>query len=127
MTNFLYPIYNRKLRTNGSIKDRVSHTNWYVYVLALESDKFYVGIAIDPNKRFEEHKLQGKGSASFCKKYKPKAIIEILDTGTNIMNEACKFEDKITIQYMDKHGSANVRGGRFFGNDRRVLNKYLAS
>lgn len=114
------------MATFGKIRDRVSNTNWYVYVLALESNKFYVGIATDPNKRFEQHKAQDKDCASFCKKHKAKELIEIIETGTKLMIEACKQEDKITIQYINKYGSSNVRGGRFFGSDKQVLKKYFS-
>jgi len=87
------------LKKYGKIKDRISDTNLYVYVLALETNKFHDGIATDPIKRFEQHKAQEKDCASFCTKCKAKELIKIIDTGTKNMIEACKLEDKITIQY----------------------------
>lgn len=119
-------MYLYNMTMTGKIRDRVANNNWYVYVLALEHNKYYVGISLDPQKRFQQHISGGKDSASFCKKHPPKAIVEVIETNTKKMIEACKLEDQITVKYMHKYGTTNVRGGRFFGTDKKVLGKYLA-
>ncbi len=76
-----------------------------VYVLQLETNKFYVGSTNDVKRRFQEHK-QGMGS-EWTKKYKPISIIRIYD-------QASSFdEDKYVKIYMSKYGIDNVRGGSY--------------
>ncbi|MCA9351060.1 GIY-YIG nuclease family protein, partial [Candidatus Saccharibacteria bacterium] len=48
---------------------------WYLYVLKLEKDKYYVGITSQTvKKRFNEHKT-GIRAANWTKKYKPVEIV----------------------------------------------------
>ena len=72
-----------------------------IYILKLESGKYYIGKSNDVNKRFEQH-ITGNGS-SFTKIYKPVAIDKI------IKNTSPFDEDKITKEYMIKYGIDNVR------------------
>ncbi len=79
----------------------------YIYVLELNNDKYYVGKTKDIAKRFNDHKSQ-KGSAwtklhslQGCK------IIEIYEC-TSLFDE-----DKYTLEYMNKIGVDNVRGGSY--------------
>jgi predicted GIY-YIG superfamily endonuclease len=109
-----------KLVTQGRIKDRISDTNWFVYVLKLQDDKYYIGIAIDPKKRFLEHQLQTKDCSNWCKKYKALEIIELIDTEFKAMKDATLLEDIYTLKYIEKYGFENVRGGRYFGNDLKI-------
>ncbi len=83
--------------TQGKIKDRYSDENWQVYVVKLEEDKFYVGIAVDPNIRMLSHLKQGKEASSWCKKHKPIEIVETFDTGLNWMKDATIVEDLTTL------------------------------
>ena len=77
-----------------------------VYVLQLESNKYYVGKTNDIDRRFNEH-LHGRRSSIWTKRYKPIRILE------RINDCDCFDEDKITVKYMSKHGINNVRGGAF--------------
>ena len=45
----------------------------YIYILKLQSNKYYIGKTNNPNFRLEEHG-SGKGS-TWTKKYKPKISI----------------------------------------------------
>lgn len=112
-----------ELVTQGKIKDRISDTNWYVYILKLEDEKYYIGIAIDPNKRFLEHQQQGKDCASWCEKHKPIEIIEIIETNYKAMKDATLIEDIHTLRYIETFGAENVRGGRYLGNVSSVKRK----
>ena len=81
----------------------MSKTN--IYVLKLESGKYYIGKSNDIPKRFEQH-LNGIGS-SWTKKYKPLKIEKIIN------NTSPFDEDKITKELMNKYGIDNVRGGSY--------------
>jgi predicted GIY-YIG superfamily endonuclease len=76
-----------------------------IYVLRLEYGKYYVGRSSEPRRRYQEH-VNGNGSA-WTRKYRPLAIEEILPS-TSVFDE-----DKVTKEYMLKHGIENVRGGSY--------------
>ena len=79
------------------------HTN--IYILKLENNKYYVGKSNDLETRMISHK---NGTASmWTKKYKPISVEQIIPN-------ACSYdENKYTIEYMDKYGIDNVRGGLY--------------
>lgn len=83
---------------------------FYVYVLELESNKFYVGKTNNPNTRLGEHvmnvELKGSGS-SWTRQYKPLKVLDIIKC-YNVLDE-----DFTTIRYMKDKGIDNVRGGSF--------------
>jgi predicted GIY-YIG superfamily endonuclease len=80
-------------------------TTTTIYVLRLQSGKYYVGKTDNVEKRFQQH-MSGSGS-SWTRKYKP---IKIEKT---ISNASHFEEDKVTKEYMAKHGIENVRGGAY--------------
>lgn len=77
----------------------------YIYILELESNKYYIGKTTNPEYRLETH-YDGDGSA-WTHKYKPIKLIEIFGGCDNF------DEDKYTLKYMEKYGINNVRGGSF--------------
>lgn len=77
----------------------------FVYVLRLLGNKYYVGKSVTPDIRINNH-FNGKGS-NWTKKHKPIEVIE-MSPQTNKFHEEFK-----TIDYMDKYGVENVRGGSF--------------
>ena len=77
----------------------------FIYVLKLEEGKYYIGKTDNPQFRLETH-FNDVGSA-WTQKYKPLKVLELLPNKDNY------DEDKITRQYMDKYGIANVRGGAY--------------
>ena len=77
----------------------------FIYVLKLEKGKYYIGKTHNPQFRLESH-FHSNGSA-WTKKYKPLKVLEVKPNCDDY------DEDKITIQYMDKYGIHNVRGGSF--------------
>ena len=81
----------------------MSKTN--VYVLKLESGRYYVGKTDDVKKRFEEHQ-NGRGSA-WTNRYAPLSLVE---TRKNVSSFE---EDKVTKEYMAKYGIDKVRGGAY--------------
>ena len=78
----------------------------FVYVLACENEKFYVGQTSNIVRRFEEHK-NGEGS-SWTKKHRALSMVDLVQTSLNDFREVA-----LTLQYMSKYGITNVRGGPF--------------
>lgn len=79
--------------------------NLYVYVLACEKGKYYVGKTHNLDFRLLDH-FDQNGSA-WTKKYPPINVLEL------IHNCDIYDEDKYTLMYMDKYGIDNVRGGSY--------------
>jgi predicted GIY-YIG superfamily endonuclease len=84
----------------------MSSVLFYVYVLELEDNKFYVGKTNNPNVRLGEHVMNMKGS-SWTSHYKPVRVLEIVKCHNDL------DEDFTTIRYMKDKGIDNVRGGSF--------------
>lgn len=87
---------------------------FYVYVLELEQDKFYVGKSSNPISRVGEHiatTLFGdnvcNSGSGWTKMYPPVRILEVIPSHDEF------DEDKTTLQYMKLKGIDNVRGGSF--------------
>jgi predicted GIY-YIG superfamily endonuclease len=76
-----------------------------IYVLLLESNKWYVGSTRNVAQRFQEHKM-GKGS-TWTTIYRPVKIDRV------VKNASPFDEDKITKEYMATYGIDNVRGGSY--------------
>jgi predicted GIY-YIG superfamily endonuclease/DNA-directed RNA polymerase subunit RPC12/RpoP len=77
----------------------------HLYVLQLESGKYYVGKTTDIKRRIEEHH-KGKGS-EWTKLYKP---VKVLET-RKVKDE--HDENNTTKDLMKKYGVDNVRGGSY--------------
>lgn len=77
----------------------------FIYILQLQQGKYYIGKTNNPEFRLGSH-FNSNGS-EWTKIYKPLRVVEVKPN-------CDKYdEDKITIQYMDKYGINNVRGGSF--------------
>ena len=76
-----------------------------IYAIELEKGKYYIGKTSNPQFRLQSH-FDSNGSY-WTKKYKPLRVIEIIPNCDDY------DEDKITMQYMDRFGINNVRGGSF--------------
>lgn len=76
-----------------------------IYVLRLEGGRYYVGKSTNVLKRYEEH-VDGHGSA-WTRRYPP-ILLE-----KTIHNAGPFDEDKVTKEYMAKHGIDRVRGGSY--------------
>lgn len=77
----------------------------FIYILKLEQNKYYIGKTNNPRFRIEDH-FNADGS-EWTKLYKPVDIVELKPNCDDY------DEDKITLQYMEKYGIDNVRGGSF--------------
>lgn len=76
-----------------------------LYVMRLESGKFYVGTSGDPTARFDAHK-KGTGAA-WTAKYPP---LEMIKTE---LDKTRQDEDAEVKRLMLEHGIDNVRGGSY--------------
>jgi predicted GIY-YIG superfamily endonuclease len=85
---------------------------WQLYVLELEDGCFYIGIAIDVQKRFQEH-VTGLG-ANFTRQNKPIRVFETTCCGTEDRDVAYKMESEKTLEYALKFGGDKVKGGKYF-------------
>jgi hypothetical protein len=78
-------------------------TTTNIYILKLENNKYYIGKTDNLEKRKKAH-MNGT-ACSWTKKYKLLSVEKIIQ-------DASPFdEDKYTIEYMNKYGIDNVRGG----------------
>ena len=95
---------------------------YFVYVLQLRNDKYYVGKTTNAVSRITEH-IKKLGS-EWTRKYKPKKILKIY------RNCSSFDEDKYTVMFMAIYGIDNVRGGTFCSinlshSERLVLEKMI--
>ena len=74
----------------------------FVYILALELGKYYIGLTKDVDRRMRQHE-SGEG-VEWTKLYRPKELIRY--SPGNEQKEAAT-----TLVYMRKYGWNNVRGG----------------
>lgn len=76
-----------------------------IYILELESNKFYIGKTNFLLNRLNNH--FNDRESEWTKKYKPIKIVETIENCDNF------DEDKYTKIYMSKYGIGNVRGGSY--------------
>lgn len=87
-----------------------TNRHWFLYVLKLQQDKWYVGITSQtPEKRLQEH-LNGRKSY-WTEQYTPIKIVQTVDLGDLDKEAAELYEKKVTREYMKAKGINNVRGG----------------
>lgn len=84
--------------------------HWFLYVLKLEQDKWYVGISTNIERRFKQHQ-KGFAGAGWTRLYKPSKIHYQEDLGICSDEQAQTYEGKVTRRYMKEYGDNNVRGG----------------
>jgi hypothetical protein len=75
----------------------------YIYILKLKYGKYYIGKTNNPNIRLNDH-FNSSGSR-WTKKYKPIKVEKVIPNCDDY------DENKYTLQYMEKYGIDNVRGG----------------
>ena len=76
-----------------------------IYILRCEQKKYYIGKTKKLTTRLEDH--FNKSGAEWTKIYKPVEVIELHPNCDSF------DEDKYTLQFMEKYGIENVRGGTF--------------
>ena len=77
----------------------------FIYILKLQSNKYYVGKTKKPSFRIQSHfEING---CEWTKKYLPIKVEKIIPNCDDF------DEDKYTKIYMNKYGINNVRGGSY--------------
>lgn len=91
--------------------DEENKKHFWLYVLKLENDKYYVGITTkNVDVRVREH-IRGFYGSRWTKKYRPLGLLDKQEIGLVAPEEAEKYEQAVTLKYIDKYGLDNVRGG----------------
>ena len=101
--------------------------HYWLYVLLLNEDKYYIGITSrrEPEDRIQEH-FNGFYTAQWVRRFGPKKVLEKLDAGFMTPEEADAKERKLTLEYISKYGYKNVRGGDLnYSVDYRKIGKTL--
>jgi predicted GIY-YIG superfamily endonuclease len=101
-------------QTQGSGRDASRSRHYWLYILKLESNKFYVGTTAHANPyiHIAQHQ-RGFLSARWTKKYKPVETVLAKDLGNVTQLEAERIETLQTQVYKHKYGYQNVRGGKY--------------
>ena len=100
----------------------------YLYALKCVGEKYYIGQTNDIIRRFIQHKEQGKEGSVWTSMYKVVEIVETWEIKDFPRNDALVLEDKMTLEYINKYGPKNVRGGKYIFADLdhhlRLLDRY---
>lgn len=101
-----------------------SRRHFKLYVLKLANEKYYVGLTARKKilDRINEHRF-GVG-AKWALLHKPVRVIETEDLGYISKREAEKKENNLTLEYMKKYGTQNVRGGKNVTTGLIFLKRY---
>ena len=91
-----------------------------VYVLELESGKYYIGESINPKNRIKSH-FEGSGSL-WTRLYPP---VQAIQPFTKKQDEFWELSE--TIQRMSYHGIDNVRGSLFTKEHLTSYDKVMAA
>ncbi|CAK7994980.1 Hypothetical protein POVR1_LOCUS498 [uncultured virus] len=75
--------------------------SYYIYVLILEGDKYFIGRTIDVIRRMYDHQMGQAGD--WTRRYKPLGAERIIE------NTSASDLEKVYQEYVKKFGSDNVR------------------
>lgn len=104
---------------------RAGARTFWLYVLELANDNFYVGIARNVEARFKKH--ESGVAAQWTALHKPLRVQRCADTGLTSESDAACIESALTIQMMEQHGRERVRGGQYCDLDQAAVDKALHS
>lgn len=96
---------------------------FWLYVLELANDNFYVGITRNVDARYKKH--QAGAGAQWTARHKPFRIRRCADTGLTSESDAACIENALTIQTMEQYGRERVRGGQYCDLDQAVVDEAL--
>lgn len=96
---------------NGIQLKLVTNFSWYLYVLLLENDYYYVGITIKPEERILAH-FKGEG-ANFTKRNTPIKLLELYNLNEIDRKLAYKQETLKTRELRNIYGGDRVIGGKY--------------
>lgn len=96
--------------------------DFQLYALELVVGNFYVGLTAyrDVQRRYEQHVAKRRG-AQWTALHPPVRVIETRPIGFMYENEAVNLETLMTLEYMEMHGVAKVRGGNLCSPKEAVI------
>lgn len=95
----------------------------HLYVLESANSKFYVGQAVDPDRRIRKH-FNGTGS-QWTRLHPPMKILSCESLGVVDYRSAEHAENDLVLSLMRTHGFKNVRGGFFTNVNAELIAKSL--
>lgn len=99
-------VLNVAVRTKYAALKGDQDARYFVYVLLLQSGKFYVGSTDNPYIRFLDHFMVTSSSAVWVKEWGPPVRVVELMAGCTSSDEQYKY-----MEYASLFGWENVRGG----------------
>ena len=103
-------------------KNDSPRATFWVYLLELTGQNYYVGITRNVDVRFAEHRA---GAAGWTSRYPPIKVVRRVDTGVLFERDAQVIEDEVTLQTMELFGRDRVRGGKFCALDQNEIDRAL--
>lgn len=100
----------------------------YLYVLLCENHNYYIGQTNDLTRRYRQHREQGNKGSVWTSNHKPVKIVQYWKIEDYSQEDAINFENKLTLEYINKYGWQKVRGGIYIFFDENhhfgLLNTY---
>ena len=91
------------------VENRYSEGCYYVYILRLFDDRWYIGFTEAPKRRVISH-IRGEAvSPQFVQQYPPVEIAEVLEFDSR--ERALEREKEIAKAFAHSYGRGRVRGG----------------
>jgi predicted GIY-YIG superfamily endonuclease len=90
---------------------RAETSTYWLYVLELTNNNFYVGITRNVEARFEKHR--SGSAANWTAQHSPLRVLRCVDTGLTSESDSARIEDALTVQTMEQFGRQRVRGGQY--------------
>ncbi|WP_083272669.1 GIY-YIG nuclease family protein [Pseudomonas sp. ENNP23] len=107
------------------IKGCDAATEYSLFVLLLDGDRYFVGYSSNPDARIRRH-FAGK-AADWTALHKPLETVTTRSLGFITESEAAHAADRATVALMRKAGWRNVRGGSLWSLDAGDILKLLHS
>lgn len=95
---------------------------YYIYVLLLVDDRYYIGSTKNFDRRFRQHSQNRDTGSVYVKKYSIVNIEKVVVIYATFW-DAIIYENIITIYYGSKYGYYKVRGGNFTVLDDNIIVK----
>lgn len=95
-------------------KWKINEFDSYAYVLKLESGMFYIGETVRFFNRMRQHfSYNYKNHTDICRRFPAERIHEVILLEDADKSARLRYEDALTVEYANKYGKENVRGGHF--------------
>ncbi|NRA65420.1 MAG: GIY-YIG nuclease family protein [Pseudobacteriovorax sp.] len=86
--------------------------DYWLYLIACEKGKYYVGITKNLKRRRSEQFSGGNSCPVWMKRHRPKRYVGVLRLGVRSRKKAESMETELTEHLWRRFGRRNVRGGK---------------